>query len=421
MDAATSRLLDVWRRSTGSLPQCRSALASNDQDVSRAVAMLLGEGAVTGACRAAQASAGLDDPLESLQSRMTRLADWKRRATAQHGVVFVSDTAVAAARRHLLMPAYGRWPFWCSVPVARFIDVDERAAYPARRSHFGGYVRTRLLDEAGAPTWLDPADGWFMAIWDARFMLAQLRHVGVSWSTLVFGQRFQVTASTSDDDIDALLLGLGLEQGKLGDVDNFGDISDGAHAEQIRTRHPDRNDSWPDPCTASFADRRYAWAVAAMGVPDMLPAAIASPVVDAIATALGTHGVPHSCAVFECDDGESHPAAVRLDRLVMELGHAAIGPGWRKRSRDDNRAVLSAALSSGQAYRQELLPAAQAEHLVERFMGCFADTAECLQNGTFDPLTRSHALTPLLGSTFELGAAFVDQRHVGLLLVGDED
>lgn len=409
MRDSTSCLLDVWRRSAASLPQCREALAAADQNVGRAVANLLDSRT---ASTESVASQGLVDPLKSLRDRMAQLGDWKRRDTARLSVVFVSESALTAEHRRGLVPTWDRWPFWCSVPVTRFIDVDDHAPSARRKSHFGGYVRTRLSDDARGLGQLDAADGWFMAHWDARFVLGQLRHVGVPFSTLVFGKPFRVTVTTGDDEIDAFLASFdhGVEE-----------IRDGARAEQLRTSHPDRFDGWPDRCTASYSDQRYQHAVSALGAPDMQPAAVASPLVDAVRAALAPHGVPFLCGVYRVDAGEPTSPAVLLDRVIMELGCAPIGPGWRPRERDDNRAILTLALETRQAYGQELLPASEAKLLVERFTNLFAGDACALQNGELDLRTKSHLLTPVLGTTFELGVAFVDPHHVGLLLVGDED
>ncbi len=108
-----------------------------------------------------------------------------------------------------------------------------------------------------------------------------------------------------------------------------------------------------------------------------------------------------------------------LDRFVQTLGFKGLGEQWVEMNRSDAQTMLTKLLHKDLAYGSEIMTYHRARRLSNRFVRLFGDEARYFTNTKYINSRRSWS--PITKSTFDAGIICVDEEHIGIAWVEDED
>lgn len=283
-------------------------------------------------------------------------------------------------------------------------------------SHFGGFLRIETdLEPAIGPT-----EDALLRAWDTRYVVEQLvlwaGRVGARIAVELHGRSGWVTQDGPDDVI---------QKACGGPWKNSPTEVERRAVRALLDASPHRRANVADCGFGPWIEADLLRTERALVDVDLFDHAITSsgesvdPYTDAraaIDSAMGAANV--GTLLLEVVDYRASGSATFsdvLDRVLVEYGATAIGPAWVPASREHAMATWRAGLTSSLAYERPLASAQDASWLVDRFVSCFEPDALFFRNGD------DRAYRPVLGTTFEIGAAVVDSRSAGIWFVGGED
>jgi hypothetical protein len=107
------------------------------------------------------------------------------------------------------------------------------------------------------------------------------------------------------------------------------------------------------------------------------------------------------------------------DQLVQSLALTPLGAGWRAVPADEARQIGRRVLASHLAYGGEIMPAAPAEALVDRFLALVGEPRAFFTNTR--AIGSSRTIAPITTATLDEGIVAVGHARTGILWVADED
>lgn len=420
MDATrVELLLSVWEEVFAPLVECRAALDSVGWDVAGAVAALRVASPVPDASTT-------DGVADGARTAAQLVASYKERARAlgDVGVGTLPRSLAWAAERRTARPVHvapwHRHRFHLGAPVERwFAPLSEGVHAPVAA---GGFLRLETDDVR--PPHAAGSDEALLAHHDACFVLRRLSafcsRTGTRVAAELRGLSGWVDAHGWDTAVqqacDRLLQ---VERVTLDEMKARALSLDRATIAAMLDARPGRRSNvtdcgWaPNIENGLFLTARVLREVDLVALDSNGPCACDK--VAALQKELEAAPVHAALQVTGYLGVGAGSFADVLDRLLVERDTTPLGGAWREVSRDEACAAWQSALTTSQAYGVPLLPDGEARRLVAQFLSLFDHDALFLRSGT------DSAYWPVLGTTFELGAAVVDSTHVGILYVGDED
>ena len=132
------------------------------------------------------------------------------------------------------------------------------------------------------------------------------------------------------------------------------------------------------------------------------------------------------CGVVHC--GQSTRPTPTVPELAAEFGLADNPALYKEIDADAARRLAALVLNQDMAYNAEIVPAARAAELAERFIATFGtDGVRFYTNGTFHEVrgpklgSPSASWNPVTAATFDTGILVIGRQHSCCLWVEDED
>jgi hypothetical protein len=122
--------------------------------------------------------------------------------------------------------------------------------------------------------------------------------------------------------------------------------------------------------------------------------------------------------------------AALIDVWVARHGFQGIGDSWLEVRHEEALSLLEYVLSRDLAYDDStIIPAERARSLATRFLELLSPSARYFTNGAFhlppqrlnEHVVQGPSWTPLTQATFDTGVIALDQQHIGIIWVQDED
>jgi hypothetical protein len=107
------------------------------------------------------------------------------------------------------------------------------------------------------------------------------------------------------------------------------------------------------------------------------------------------------------------------DQIVQSLALTPLGAAWRAVPADEARRIGRSVLASHLAYGSEIMPAAQADALVDRFLALVGEPRAFFTNTR--AIGSSRTIAPITTATVDEGIVAVGHDRTGILWVADED
>lgn len=403
MNAARVRLvLSVWERADASLPACTQALEANGWDVAAARAAL-----------APRRVAALPQGSRSAAQLLSRYKELARgykdvaAGTFPRSLLWVTEHATGTPQ---LLFGWERHRYFLGAPMTRWL-VDGSPAAPRRSAGVARLARLEPLERSAAqPCGLTTEQEAGLALCDARFIRDRLQSFasssGMRVAVELFGRAGFLDADGGDGELMKAFAALEARAVELENVDALLDA------------HPDRRRDVVDCGWAAQWETSLARTAHLLVLVDLFsePASPAQRTLAAIEEAVAEHVYLLALHRFRYVHASIDDVTDLLDRMAVERGAQPNASAWRELTREAAHATIVEMLTTSLAYRRSVLPnAADAATHAAAFLSTFQPGARYYTN------RHDSHWTPILPTTFEQGIAVVDDTHVGMFYVGDED
>jgi len=114
-----------------------------------------------------------------------------------------------------------------------------------------------------------------------------------------------------------------------------------------------------------------------------------------------------------------------IDEFVTELNHNKLASLWKPFNKYDAERLVTSILHKDMAYQYECMEIGLARATMRRFFDLFSDSARFYSNAEFRPasggLVSIGSYQSITKATFDSGIVAIDDNHIGLIWVEDED
>ena len=140
--------------------------------------------------------------------------------------------------------------------------------------------------------------------------------------------------------------------------------------------------------------------------------------------AKGRGGIGNVSLFFAEHNGT--PGFALVNEFMTECGFASMEDSWRRPSETEARLILEKTISFDMAYNQPVAEPQVASQLTDLFFDLFkkdAGSVQCFSNYGWDRKANAVETSGFVigGATFGVGVIVTSSKHVGLLLIEDED